>query len=394
MSPAFAPGLHFVLTNAVIARMMISRYVNIRKQGGRFVPELYLPPRGEFGVRISPALAMVLTLPLAELGPKFPGLDQWLMQLPGRLGRAVRADVRLLCVPLSGALSYLIGAKDDEESLQPALDALRAATPAEVQDRVVRSLASHGGDVEPAELMRWVHEEPTRVRELILSMDRPSPDESFPVDVDRAVALLAEPTKLKELVELRLSQLWHDHVGPRWREVLPTTRALAQAARSQFHLGDPDRVLNAVIGRGMHDQKERFHGNKLVFAPVPFLGPYVSIASGEPGSRRVYIGFGIAHGADGVDEATPRDLLAALGALADEARLNAVAHIREHGQACAADLMARFGWSQPATSRHLRALESTGLLDVERVDGVKWYTIGKGRARAIVRSLEQFLTGE
>lgn len=358
------------------------------------MPELYLPPRGEYDVRISPAKAIVLTLPLTDLAPKFPGLDPWLVQLPDRLGRTVRADLRLLCVPLSGALSYLLEAPDDEESCQPALDALRKATPTEIRDRVIHSLASRAGEADPVELLRWIDEDPERLETLVASMDGPAADESFALDAARAVSLLGRPTEMKELIELRLGQLWHDHFAPRWLEALPTSRSLAEAARRQFHLGDPERVLQAVIGRSMHDALDRLQGGKLVFCPVPFLGPYVSTSTGADGSRTVYVGFGIAQPVEGVDEATPRDLLAALRALADESRLHAISYIREHGRACAADLMQRFGWSQPATSRHLRALESTQLLHVERVDGVKWYTINNGRATAIARNLERFLSKE
>lgn len=368
------------------------------------LPELYVPPRGDFDVRISPALAVTLTLPLVELAPKYPGVDPWLVQLYGRLGRAARADIRLLCVPLSGALGFLLDAPADEESLQPALDVLRRATPAEVHERVVGKLAWRAGSVlyggkagavDPADVARWIREEPERVKKLIASMDGPSADERFAVDVGRAVALLADPAEMKQVIEFRLHQLWHDHFAARWREALPTARTLADAARSQFQLSDPERVLHAVVGRSMHDYVTMSPGTKLVFSPVPFLGPYVSTAVDERGGAdTVYIGFGIARGADHTEGPTPRELLAALRALADESRLNVIAHVREHGRACAADLMERFEWSQPATSRHLRALESVGLLDVERVDGVKWYTINASRARRIVGSLDQFFTKE
>lgn len=124
-------------------------------------------------------------------------------------------------------------------------------------------------------------------------------------------------------------------------------------------------------------------------------GPGNSLGEPDVLSNRLYIGFGLvraeAAGAAGLGETAIRDLLAVLQALADEGRLQAVGHIRDHGKACAADFMQAFGWSQPATSRNLRALESTGLLDVERVDGVKWYTVSPERARQVVEALERYL---
>lgn len=367
------------------------------------MPELLLPPQGDFDVRISPGWAMTMTLPLVELAPKYPGVDPWLVQLYGRLGPAVRTDIRLLCVPLSGALTYFLESPVDEESLEPALDMLRQASPEDVLERVVTRLAWRAKspryrgpkhNVEPNELRRWIREEPERVKRFIAALDRPSSEERFPVAAERAVALLSDPAELKRVVERLLAQLWYDHFQPQWQEVLPTARSLARAARSQFYLGDQERVVAAVVGASTLERVDVSAGAKIVFCPVPFLGPYVATGVHvEDGTDVVYIGFGMARGLDHVEVPTPRELLAALRALADEARLNVIAHVREHGRTCAADLMERFEWSQPTTSRHLRALEAVGLLDVERVDGVKWYTINPKQAQSIVGSLEQFLTG-
>ena len=356
------------------------------------MPELHVPSQESFAVRISPALAVALTLPLAELAPRFPGLDPWLVQLPARLGRAARADIRLLCVPLAGVLYLLLGAEDDEESMQPALDAISAASPEEILSHAIEGLAERSGD-DPDLVRQWIDREPGRILAFIDSLERPSAEDPFEIDAERVLHLLRRPAELKAMVELRLRQLWHDHFGPRWLEVLPICRALAEAAQRHFHLEDPEQVLNAVVGRKWQHSAAALRGKRIVFVPVPFLGPYIATAVG-PSMPIAYIGFGLVQGEIASGEASERDLLTTLKALADEARLRAVAYIRTHGEARAVDFMREFGWSQPATSRHLRALESTGLLRSERVDGVKRYTLDPARARAIARSLERFFTGE
>lgn len=371
------------------------------------MPELHVPSHDALAVRISASVALALTMPLAELAPRFPGIDPWLAQLPARLGKAARADIRLLCVPLSGVLSYLFEAHGDQETIEPALDALAAASPQEVRQRALARLALHTRQDDPAELDRWIRHEPDKVRALIAAMESPNPDEAFAVDAERAVALLQRPAELKSMAEFRLRQLWIDHYGPRWREALPTCHALAEGARRRFPLGDPERVLTAIIGRKAQDHWVYLAGKRLVFVPVPFLGPYVAHATW--GTYPVaFIGFGLVQGegasladagAQGRAQDVPlvetmRDLLAVLRALADEPRMRAIAHIREHGEARAADFMQLFGWSQPATSRHLRALESTGILRAERIDGVKRYTIDQARAQAVVRMLARFLGEE
>lgn len=359
--------------------------------------ELFLSSPEPYEARVSPAVALVLTLPLVDLAPRFPGVDGWLMQLPGRLGSRARTDVRLLSVPLSGVLSYFLEAPSDEESAEPALALLRE-TPAEaMRDRVLENLAAHLDLADGAALVHLLEHDQDRVRELIYAMDSPNPDEAFALDVDRAIDLLRDATALKAMTELRLGQLWHDHFEPRWRAALPTARRLAAAARNRFGLGDARRVLNSIVGDGAQQRLDKVDGHRLIFCPVPFLGPYVARAVGRRGGDGpIYIGFGVVRrdGAVGAEDGHSElaDLFMALQSLADEARLNAVAYIRENGKACAADFMERFGWSQPATSRHLRALESTGLITADRVDGVKWYTIRSERAQQIVQSLQRFLS--
>lgn len=357
------------------------------------MPELLSPYPDRLSLQISPAAAMAMTLPLVELAPRYPGIDPWLAQLSGRLGRAVRADVRLLCVPLSGVLSYLLEHAYDEESMQPALDALAAASPDEILSRVLLLLAGRTDHRDPEIVRRWISDEPQRVLEIIASLQRPSAEEPFEIDAERTLSLLRQPAALKSLAELRLRQLWYDHFAPRWREVLPVCRALRDEAERHFHLGDPVLVAEAIIGRKGHERIASMRDKRIVFVPIPFLGPYVS-TMGTDEYPVAFVGFGVVQGGDVTREASRRDLLAALTALADESRLKALALIHQKGEARAADFMIEFGWSQPATSRHLRALESTGLLHVERIDGMKRYTIHKERARAIARALERFLTNE
>src|SRR5690606_2202875 len=119
----------------------------------------------------------------------------------------------------------------------------------------------------------------------------------------------------------------------------------AEQARRHFYLDDPERVLEAVAGRSGREHLAPVLHKRIVFIPVPFIGPYISMAAG-PDLPVSYVGFGVVKGARANGEAARRDLLAALKALADDARLHALAYIRDRGEARAADLMQQFGWSQ------------------------------------------------
>lgn len=385
---------------------------------------LYVSPPEPVEVRVSPAAAIVLTLPLVELAPRFPGLEPWMGGLPRKLSARARADLRLLSVPLSGALAYLLESPPDEESAAPALEALREAEPDVLREHVLANLAQHAGLPDGGAVEELMTSAPDAVRQLIVHMEGPNPDESFPLDVDRGLELLVDGIALKAIAELRLSELWYDHFESRWKRALPEARRLADGVGRRIGTAEPIALLESIIGRNVEARIGPIADKRLVLCPIPFLGPYVSragsptiahavdgdgaeLGSGTGAGARtpygqfdvlldtVYVGFGLVRseipGGPLDPESAFRDLLAVLQALADEARLQAVAHIREHGTACAADFMQTFGWSQPATSRHLRTLESIGLLDVKRVDGVKWYTVSGERGRQVVEALERHL---
>src|SRR5690606_26763635 len=133
-------------------------------RGGEIVPEIELhgPPAPRFDVRISPALALAMTLPAAELGGKFPGVDPWLAPLPLRPERTAPADGDLLGVPPPRVLSHLFEGRGTEESMPPLRDAL-AATPAEEYPaRAVARLAAETEDRDEEAVRRWINEEPQR----------------------------------------------------------------------------------------------------------------------------------------------------------------------------------------------------------------------------------------
>src|SRR5690606_24194887 len=127
-------------------------HTRMANRGGDEMPELHVEPGAPLSVRVSASLALALTLPLMELGPRFPGIDPWLAQLPSRLGKAVRAAVRLLCSPLSGALYCFLAAPHHEETVQPALDMLAASSPEEVLGLVLDVLAHETGHGDPTGL--------------------------------------------------------------------------------------------------------------------------------------------------------------------------------------------------------------------------------------------------
>jgi ArsR family transcriptional regulator len=78
-----------------------------------------------------------------------------------------------------------------------------------------------------------------------------------------------------------------------------------------------------------------------------------------------------------IDETEARDLAAALRALADPARLRLLSLVADAptGEACACDLVAPIGRSQPTVSHHLSVLVEAGLLSREQRGRWAWYRV-------------------
>lgn len=88
-------------------------------------------------------------------------------------------------------------------------------------------------------------------------------------------------------------------------------------------------------------------------------------------------------GALGEDDAT--ELAAAFKVLADPARLRLLSLVAsaEAGEACACDLVAPLGRSQPTVSHHLSVLVDAGLLEREKRGRWAWYRVVPDRLDAL-----------
>jgi len=80
-----------------------------------------------------------------------------------------------------------------------------------------------------------------------------------------------------------------------------------------------------------------------------------------------------------VDRDTAARLAATLKAVADPARLQLLALIRNAGEACACDLTEPLGLSQPTVSHHLKVLATAGLVHREQRGQWAWFRVDEQR---------------
>lgn len=363
--------------------------------------QFFIVPPAEptsFESRLSPSLALVYLLPMVNVSHRFPGLEPWVQGFSDRFTPEERADYSLITILLYRGMSRLDFDESAFESVEAMLTVLRETEESALQQALLQGICPR--DASEAEEPLSLLNSPARLDELLRSIPSPTPDEPVDLNVERAAYLLHHPAELKALFDLRLRRLWEDHLEPHWDRALPAMRQSAVAIRRHFGKGSPAQVFHAVTGRPMPEplaaSVEQI--KHIVFYPCPFLGPYLSYGR----SRRqevLRVGYGLGIQPAGAGESAesqdplPGGLLPALEALADETRLQILASIRDGGQKCAQDFMNEMGLSQPAVSRHMRLLETTGILLVERVNGVKWYRINPARATHVAASVRQFLVG-
>ena len=356
-----------------------------------------LPPdQGvQFDSRVSPTMALIALLPLVNVGHRFPGLAPWVYDLPDRLTPGARADYALVTLVLYGCLGSLPVTDGQMDSVEALLQQIGATPDADLQTQVLRGLSETAK--QPQHQPQDLLQDAGRLRAILQALPDPTPDEKVELDLERLEQLLLHPAELKALLLARLEELWREHLQPQWEKTLPAIRQHASASRRHFAAGPTRDVFRAVTGRAVPetltaDLLDRLE--RVVFCPLPFFGPYCMYAP-RPGVNDLWVayGFGLQPAAQSADtaESLPGGLLAALEAMADETRLQMLAYVREQGQGCAQDFMAEFSLSQPATSRHLRLLETTGLLLVERIEGIKWYRINPARAAQVADSIRAFL---
>lgn len=93
---------------------------------------------------------------------------------------------------------------------------------------------------------------------------------------------------------------------------------------------------------------------------------------------------------EALDEGQATDLATAFKALADPVRLRLLSMIAAApgGEACACDLVAPLGRSQPTISHHLSLLVDAGLIEREKRGKWAWFRVVEGRLAELRVALE------
>lgn len=345
-----------------------------------------LPPVEEvaYESKLLPTIALFHLVPLVANPERLAGIDHWVKETSQRLDSQARLDYTLISGLIYRALARLPFTEAHLEDADEMLAFLGALDADLIREEVLRERLGQNGQDAASE----INLDAPPLGQAVEGLDeaiRP-----------RALSLLQQPEALKSLLVARLSKLWHQHLRPSWQQARPSLEQSAASARRHFRAGSPEKVFQAITGRPVPDfvRNDLHLFQRIIFIPVFYLGPYLTFMR-RPDTPYLRVGFGVGiqPADDETSETLPGGLLSALEAMSDETRLQILARIRDQGRGCAQDLISEFGISQPVASRHLRLLETVGLLTVERIDGIKWYQINPARARRISDTVRSFLLG-
>jgi DNA-binding MarR family transcriptional regulator len=213
--------------------------------------------------------------------------------------------------------------------------------------------------------------------------------------------LLADPAVLQDMVVMHLRTMWGAYLAPEWERVDPVLESIIRVCRRQIggattpsdalHVLASDWTsegafaLGGELGEG---------GEEMVFVLSPHM--VKGVRSALTGRHR-WIFFGMpAHPAmfrrAPVGEA---ELFHRLRTLGSEPCLHILALLTQSGEMSAQEIMSRMDLSQPAASRYLKGLSSSGFVMERRRGGAaKYYRATPGHLSLTVDALDRWLRGE
>ncbi len=221
-------------------------------------------------------------------------------------------------------------------------------------------------------------------------------DSKIDVELEaQAYSYVVDPPAMQDLIVDHLRNMWDEYLAAEWAQVEPMLQDVALAFRQTDHSGEDRRqIAQWVTGHAMDDEKwddifER--AGQIILVPSAHVGPYLSWSwAGDI----FWVLFG-ARLPEGVQFHAPdlsrTEIVVRLNALADDNRLRVLQLVSERGELTSRELMSELGFSQSATSRHLKQLSATGYVTERRCNGSKCYRLDPERIQDTLSAVSNFL---
>lgn len=363
------------------------------------MPEIDLvrgEPPLEVEFRLSLGASLVYTMSLVGTAPLHEGCDQWVYATYSTLPPDLKAEMEVIQAVLeksSGLDAWVLDLPPDDPANHDF---------AEFSARLDSLADDDFGAATATMLEEWAR---GCKAEIAQEISLPSPDDPDALaaflqavqfdarHLEQAVHLLRHPAELKARYVAVLTRFWNDFYREEHERYLPIMERSAQHHRRQGYSGDFIRVSTAVVGRVLPiDQDVYARTRKVVFIPSCHTGPYVGVSHYLEDSRPVIIlcyNCRLTGTPDRDQPLAEQQLFPLLKALADETRLQ-ILSILSGRELYIQEIVDRLDISQPAVSRHLKLMVSSGLLTVRKEDSMKHLAINEEILSTLADRLRSF----
>lgn len=347
-------------------------------------------------VTLAPAQNALNSLALLSSTNERPGLSPWIRQTRANLSSRAQHANRLV---IEGLADVLLG-EQELSNFPDYVDHLAKVEPAVLRDQLLGGLVAvtmRRRDIVPAAAASEGMELLTDTQQFVDVMRSGQPAQTASAELlGELHALLRDPLELQDLLVSSLRSLWEEYLAPEWERTRPILEALLPELKRRLDptLPAPDLALSFL------PKETRFAGapaDRYVQQTVFVLSPHMissarSVVSGA--SRWIFFGLPPLPELLRASPIGQAELLARLGALADETNLQILALAAEQEDLSAQEVMARLELSQPNASRHLKQLSSTGYLLERRKGGAtKEYRMAPAHVALTFQALERYLSG-
>ncbi|MEM7116754.1 MAG: metalloregulator ArsR/SmtB family transcription factor [Chloroflexota bacterium] len=372
-------------------------------------PNRILPPEPiAVSVILAPAYNVLTSMALIDKIERTTDLDDWVVRTVAQLKPAQLDQHHLIFWGFGfESIANAVAVNIVDLEFPAYLAALKTADPVQLRDNIWQSMrhSAHARlllDVPPEEIPAdLLQDRDVYIAFFAKSMKQISKEIPYAVFV-QAYELLINPPALQAMLVTHLAYLWEHHVQAEWQRIRPllqdSVNAIQQIAIHNLPIFDLIQTITRRDLRTIFRREELLKVRQIQFIPSLHNGPYI-MWSGKGDTLRIsfsaYIPQGSAVGSETVQQLSQAELLNRLKALADENRLKILEALSQTGELSTPEIMAQFGLSKSAVSRHLRQLHANNLITERRVaDGVKkLYRLNVEQRDALLAKLAQLLQG-
>ena len=349
-----------------------------------------------FKIEFLPSLGLdvLSTMGLVGIVHDFEGLDEWLVETAASLPPRLRHDMQL-CMR-AGQYSYVVIEAVAGQVLQPGaaghedfgafLHDLKQLTPRQCQELIqamlTRAAAAHDLVLEAPieEIIADQEQLETLVEQL-----------SLPVDRAELVPMLQEATEWRDLLVSTARRFWDRFYRDEYAHNQPSRERNVLYHRAHAYSANFPDLFATITGRRLpdHIHERMAKVTNVRFVPSQYIGPYLSFLFNERWLTVFYNSR--VTPAEGDEQAERvQSLYQPLAALADKTRLQIMSLLYGR-ELYAQEIVNMLDIHQSAVSRHLKLMETAGVLTVRRDKGAKYYSINRQRLEDISARLRELL---